>query len=111
MTDNSFGCLYSWAQDVGHSILESYSRVLESLAYNIRSRIDDVLNADDIAKSDPPSNSISRISILTSQADNMIGGSNNSAGVLSVCPSLGVSSMRKLDQLESVTDVHVNLMN
>jgi hypothetical protein len=111
MTNNSFGCLYwSWAQDVGHSILESYSRVLESLAYNIRSRIDDVLSADDIAKSDPPSNSISQISLSTTQADHM-GGSNNSTGVLSLCPSLGASSMRKLEQLESVTDVHVNLMN
>lgn len=40
-------------QDVGQSILESYSRVLESLAFNILSRIDDVLNADNIAKSQP----------------------------------------------------------
>eukprot|EP01018_Ginkgo_biloba_P026197 Gb_04468 [translate_table: standard] len=37
-------------KDVGQSILESYSRVLESLAFNILSRIDDVLHADDIAK-------------------------------------------------------------
>lgn len=36
-------------QDVGQSILESYSRVLESLAFNmIMARIDDVLYADDI---------------------------------------------------------------
>lgn len=40
-------------KDVGQSILESYSRVLESLAFNILSRIDDVLNADNIAKSQP----------------------------------------------------------
>ncbi|KAJ7562364.1 hypothetical protein O6H91_03G066300 [Diphasiastrum complanatum] len=33
-------------RDVGQSILESYSRVLESLAFNILSRIDDVLHAD-----------------------------------------------------------------
>lgn len=37
-------------QDVGHSILESYSRVMESLAFNIMARIDDVLYVDDTAK-------------------------------------------------------------
>lgn len=37
-------------QDVGQSILESYSRVLESLAFNIMARIDDVLYADDMVK-------------------------------------------------------------
>jgi hypothetical protein len=34
-------------QDVGKSILESYSRVLESLASNIVTRIDDLLNIDE----------------------------------------------------------------
>ncbi|KAI9107913.1 hypothetical protein K1719_021249 [Acacia pycnantha] len=33
-------------RDVGHAVLESYSRVLESLAYTVLSRIDDVLHAD-----------------------------------------------------------------
>jgi hypothetical protein len=33
-------------QDVGQAILESYSRVLESLASKIMSRIEDVLEAD-----------------------------------------------------------------
>ena len=44
-------------QDVGQSILESYSRVLESLAFNIMARIDDVLYADDMVKKSraPPS--------------------------------------------------------
>ncbi|KAK6118676.1 hypothetical protein DH2020_047589 [Rehmannia glutinosa] len=37
-------------KDVGHSILESYSRVLESLAFNIIARIDDVLYVDDATK-------------------------------------------------------------
>lgn len=37
-------------QDVGQSILESYSRVMESLAFNIMARIDDVLYVDDAAK-------------------------------------------------------------
>ncbi|XP_062098457.1 rop guanine nucleotide exchange factor 1-like isoform X2 [Humulus lupulus] len=37
-------------KDVGHSILESYSRVLESLAFNIMARIDDILYIDDATK-------------------------------------------------------------
>ncbi|KGN45755.1 rop guanine nucleotide exchange factor 5 [Cucumis sativus] len=37
-------------KDVGKSILESYSRVLESLAFNIIARIDDLLYVDDLTK-------------------------------------------------------------
>ncbi|EHA8591171.1 Rho guanine nucleotide exchange factor 8 [Cocos nucifera] len=37
-------------KDIGHSILESYSRVLESLAFTVMSRIDDVLYADSLAQ-------------------------------------------------------------
>lgn len=37
-------------QDVGKSILESYSRVLESLASNIIARIDDLLYVDELSK-------------------------------------------------------------
>ncbi|KAK2974316.1 hypothetical protein RJ640_026877 [Escallonia rubra] len=37
-------------KDVGQSILESYSRVTESLAFNIMARIDDVLYVDDATK-------------------------------------------------------------
>ncbi|CAI9758984.1 unnamed protein product [Fraxinus pennsylvanica] len=37
-------------KDVGHSILESYSRVLESLANTVMSRIEDVLYADSLAQ-------------------------------------------------------------
>uniref|UniRef100_A0A7N0VJ84 PRONE domain-containing protein n=1 Tax=Kalanchoe fedtschenkoi TaxID=63787 RepID=A0A7N0VJ84_KALFE len=33
-------------KDVGHAILESYSRILESLAFTVISRIEDVLHAD-----------------------------------------------------------------
>ncbi|XP_054787815.1 rho guanine nucleotide exchange factor 8-like [Prosopis cineraria] len=36
-------------KDVGQSILESYSRVIESLAYTVSSRIEDVLYADSMA--------------------------------------------------------------
>ncbi|XP_042494763.1 rop guanine nucleotide exchange factor 1-like isoform X2 [Macadamia integrifolia] len=37
-------------KDVGQSILESYSRVLESLAFNIMARIDDLLYVDDASR-------------------------------------------------------------
>lgn len=37
--------LLCW-QDVGQAVLESYSRILESLAFTVLSRIDDVLQAD-----------------------------------------------------------------
>lgn len=37
-------------KDVGQSILESYSRVLESLAFNIIARIDDLIFVDDMAR-------------------------------------------------------------
>ncbi|XP_031503552.1 rop guanine nucleotide exchange factor 3-like isoform X2 [Nymphaea colorata] len=37
-------------KDVGQAVLESYSRVLEGLAYNVVSLIDDVLRADEVAK-------------------------------------------------------------
>ncbi|XP_048227327.1 rop guanine nucleotide exchange factor 1-like isoform X2 [Ricinus communis] len=37
-------------KDVGHAIIESYSRVMESLAYNILARIDDLLYVDDATK-------------------------------------------------------------
>nr|DAD35529.1 TPA_asm: hypothetical protein HUJ06_006169 [Nelumbo nucifera] len=37
-------------KDVGQSVLESYSRILESLAYTIMSRIEDVLYADSVAR-------------------------------------------------------------
>ncbi|CAL9082043.1 unnamed protein product [Musa acuminata var. zebrina] len=37
-------------KDVGQSILESYSRVMESLAFNIMARIDDLIFVDDATK-------------------------------------------------------------
>ncbi|CAM8976102.1 unnamed protein product [Rhodiola kirilowii] len=39
-------------RDVGQAILESYSRVLEGLAYNIVARIEDVIYADTNEKSE-----------------------------------------------------------
>ncbi|PWZ12152.1 Rho guanine nucleotide exchange factor 8 [Zea mays] len=37
-------------QDVGFALLESYSRVLESLAFNVMSRIEDVVQTDNLAR-------------------------------------------------------------
>ncbi|XP_010543760.1 PREDICTED: rop guanine nucleotide exchange factor 5 [Tarenaya hassleriana] len=37
-------------KDIGKSILESYSRAVESLAYNVVARIDDLLYVDDLTK-------------------------------------------------------------
>lgn len=47
---------------MGQSILESYSRVTESLAFNIMARIDDVLYADDTIKQCATADSVSLFS-------------------------------------------------
>ncbi|GMI97733.1 ROP (rho of plants) guanine nucleotide exchange factor 8 [Hibiscus trionum] len=41
-------------RDVGLAILESYSRVLESLAFSVMSRIEDVLHADSTTRASSP---------------------------------------------------------
>ncbi|KAJ0667063.1 putative PRONE domain, Rop guanine nucleotide exchange factor [Helianthus annuus] len=46
-------------KDVGQAILESYSRVMESLAFNIMARIDDVIFVDDATKRCVASESVS----------------------------------------------------
>ncbi|XP_050213774.1 rop guanine nucleotide exchange factor 7-like [Mercurialis annua] len=51
-------------KDVGKSILESYSRVLESLAFNIIARIDDVLYVNDLTKHSDQYSSISKVSVI-----------------------------------------------
>ncbi|KAI5561145.1 hypothetical protein POPTR_016G104400v4 [Populus trichocarpa] len=51
-------------KDVGKSILESYSRVLESLAFNIVARIDDLLYVDDLTKHSDHFSSISKVSVI-----------------------------------------------
>uniref|UniRef100_A0A803LNE9 PRONE domain-containing protein n=1 Tax=Chenopodium quinoa TaxID=63459 RepID=A0A803LNE9_CHEQI len=40
----------SLPKDIGHALLESYSRILESLAHTVLSRIEDVLYADSLAQ-------------------------------------------------------------
>ncbi|KAL8526809.1 hypothetical protein ACS0TY_015870 [Phlomoides rotata] len=52
-------------KDVGKSILEGYSRVLESLAFNIVARIDDLLYVDDLSKHSDQLISISKVGVIT----------------------------------------------
>lgn len=52
-------------KDVGKSILESYSRVLESLAFNIVARVDDLLYVDDLSKHSDQLISISKVGVIT----------------------------------------------
>ncbi|XP_020207628.1 rop guanine nucleotide exchange factor 7 isoform X2 [Cajanus cajan] len=52
-------------KDVGKAILESYSRVLESLAFNMVARIDDVLYVDDLTKHSDQISSLSKVGVVT----------------------------------------------
>ncbi|KAI3470801.1 hypothetical protein Pfo_027464 [Paulownia fortunei] len=52
-------------KDVGKSILESYSRVLESLAFNIVARIEDLLYVDDINKQSDKLSSVPTVSLIS----------------------------------------------
>ncbi|XP_051147611.1 rop guanine nucleotide exchange factor 12-like [Andrographis paniculata] len=62
-------CKIQYNRDVGHAVLESYSRVIESLAFNVLSRIDDVIQADcnaresvsDQRKNTPKEGSVAKI--------------------------------------------------
>ncbi|PKA56147.1 Rop guanine nucleotide exchange factor 1 [Apostasia shenzhenica] len=51
-------------KDVGKSILEAYSRVLESLAFNIIARIDDLLYVDNSAKDSNHFSAVPAVSIF-----------------------------------------------
>ncbi|XP_061973751.1 rop guanine nucleotide exchange factor 5-like [Populus nigra] len=52
-------------KDVGKSIIESYSRVLESLAFNIVARIDDLLYVDDLTKHSDKLSSVPTVSVIS----------------------------------------------
>lgn len=52
-------------KDVGKSILESYSRVLESLAFNIVARIDDLIYVDSLTKHSDQFVPISKLGIIS----------------------------------------------
>ncbi|KAG5386180.1 hypothetical protein IGI04_037650 [Brassica rapa subsp. trilocularis] len=64
----STGAKPTWGMiDVGKSILESYSRVLESLAYSIGVRIEEVLNMDDISKEDHDDSCSDKLRLLSKE--------------------------------------------
>ncbi|CAK9135683.1 unnamed protein product [Ilex paraguariensis] len=52
-------------KDVGKSILESYSRVLESLAFNIVARIDDLLYVDDLTRQSDKLEPVPTVSVIS----------------------------------------------
>ncbi|KAL1809019.1 hypothetical protein ACET3Z_026009 [Daucus carota] len=52
-------------KDIGKSILESYSRVLENLAYNIVARVDDLLYVDDLTRQCDKLSSVSKVSVIS----------------------------------------------
>lgn len=56
-----------FAQDVGQSILESYSRILESLAFAVMSQIEDVLRADSLTQDPSHAKSGRRQSLTDSE--------------------------------------------
>ncbi|XP_020590213.1 rop guanine nucleotide exchange factor 7-like [Phalaenopsis equestris] len=84
-------------KDVGKSILESYSRVLESLAFNIIARIDDLLHADDMAKYSDQFSSAPEISISVHKSKKGVPISSSGTPFLtpSFSPSLLVSPARE----------------
>ncbi|KAL8157362.1 rop guanine nucleotide exchange factor 7-like [Apium graveolens] len=55
-------------KDVGKSILESYSRVLESLAFNLVARIDDLLYVDDLTKHSDQLLPIPKVGLMTQKS-------------------------------------------
>ncbi|KAL6848949.1 hypothetical protein ACP4OV_021532 [Aristida adscensionis] len=59
-------------RDVGLAILESYSRTLESLAFTVMSRIEDVLNADAAAQDPKNAESTTIPSLLGDDTDKVV---------------------------------------
>lgn len=57
----------NFLQDAGHAILESYSRILESLAFSVMSRIEDVLYADSLTQDPSLKDSTRRYSLSDSE--------------------------------------------
>ncbi|TKY63358.1 Rop guanine nucleotide exchange factor 7 [Spatholobus suberectus] len=90
-------------KDLGKSILESYSRVLESLASNIVARIDDVLYVDDLSKHSDQFSSLSKVGAIAHKSISvpysMPGQSSpykSSFGTPSFSPAQGVSPAKRV---------------
>ena len=69
-------------QDVGSAILESYSRTLESLAYTVMSRIEDVLHADALAQDPKNGDSMRMPSLTTDDTDTVVQDAKDEMGRL-----------------------------
>ncbi|KAL1190191.1 Rop guanine nucleotide exchange factor 1 [Cardamine amara subsp. amara] len=80
-------------KDVGQSILESYSRVMESMAFNVTARIDDVLYVDDaMRRSISATESLSLFSISGVNAQKPFSVQCSPYGSPFATPSLSVAS-------------------
>lgn len=80
-------------QDVGQSILESYSRVMESMAFNVTARIDDVLYVDDaMRRSISATETLSLFSISGVNAQKPFSVQSSPYGSPFATPSLSVAS-------------------
>ncbi|KAF6991890.1 hypothetical protein CFC21_008938 [Triticum aestivum] len=69
-------------KDVGSAILESYSRTLESLAYTVMSRIEDVLHADALAQDPKNGDSMRMPSLTTDDTDTVVQDAKDEMGRL-----------------------------
>ncbi|XP_010513635.1 PREDICTED: rho guanine nucleotide exchange factor 8-like [Camelina sativa] len=65
-------------KDIGQAVLESYSRILESLAYTVMSRIEDVLYTDSLARKQGSSVDEASDGGRTTETDSESAGSSNS---------------------------------
>ncbi|OAY77217.1 Rop guanine nucleotide exchange factor 5 [Ananas comosus] len=84
------------SKDVGKSILESYSRVLESLASNIVARIDDLLYVDDLSRHTDQFSSIVHNKVITSSHSVPVSGTpfETAYATPSYSPALGISPIK-----------------
>ncbi|KAM3299975.1 hypothetical protein ACQJBY_041139 [Aegilops geniculata] len=69
-------------RDVGSAILESYSRTLESLAYTVMSRIEDVLHADALTQDPKNGDSMRMPSLTTDDTDTVVQDAKDEMGRL-----------------------------
>jgi hypothetical protein len=61
-----------FSQDVGSAILESYSRTLESLAFTVMSRIEDVLHADSLTQDPKNADAMRMPSLQSDDTDTVV---------------------------------------
>ncbi|KAG5037692.1 Rop guanine nucleotide exchange factor 7 [Glycine soja] len=98
-------------KDIGKAILESYSRVLESLAFNMVARIDDVLYVDDLTKNLDKISSLSKVGVVTHKSISVphsvpIPGTpyKSAFGTPTLSPAHGISSPAKLGKSPLIND-------